>query len=220
MMRSIKYQARSFGQYTGITLGGMVMAAVYTLIIGAPETRIIIFNSTSIMMLAMFIFLFSQIYYSTTTNLALSFGETRRNWFSAAVMCRALFGAVCVLLFFCIIQPVVLMVYGQPLTLQWAFLPLAVCAGVFLACLGDTLGFLTLRFCAKWMVITMIGIFLIIIAIALALIIASLYDLGTDLWTTLYNAMVSWWLPLIILAACVPLELASWALLRHIPVKG
>lgn len=218
MTRSIKYQARSLGQYTGITLGVMVMAVVYTLIIGAPETRMIIFNSTSIMMLAMFIFLFSQIYYSTITNLALAFGETRRNWFSAGIVCKALFGAVCVLVFFCIIQPGALMVYGQPLTLQWAFLPLAVCAGVLLACLGGTLGFLTLRFGAKWMVITMIGIFLIIIA--LALIIAFSYDLGTDLWKNLYTAMVSWWLPLVILAACVPLELASWALLRRITIKG
>lgn len=211
-MRSVRYQGKNLLLYAGLSLGICFAAIFYTLLFGHDETLPIVYYATSLMMLAMFLFIFTFSFFSLNTSLALSFGATRRHWFWAGVISKALFAIVCGAVFILVIEPFAMWVYGYAFAIRTEYLLLAAGISLFLSFAGGMLGTLTLRYGMKWMLIT-------ILLFVLAIVGSGLFLLFTDRIETALNLLQAPWLPLIPLAACVPMEAIDWILLRRIPVK-
>lgn len=213
MKRSLLFQSAQVLQY-GVLLCGMMLVFIpYTWMISDNFNFIFYFRNFSLTMIFVMLFVLLQAYYCNNTQMALSFGGTRKNWFFSSLVTLPILALLPVLFFFFVADPLAHQFAGLPHQPAANLLPLALCAAVFVACLGSTMGYVVARVGAKWMVITLIAIFLMGV---FAGIFAALSSGFEKLLASITNPIFS----LVVLALCVPCQFASWRMLRNMMVRG
>lgn len=218
MMKSLRYQAKSFGQYLLLTVLVLLVSIVYGYLFSGKDVQMIIFRAMSYMILGLFILIFSQNFYGVCTQMALSYGATRRGWFKASIVASAAYALLGVLVLVVVMEPLGLFLFGQPVVWNFSILPFALVFGLFLVYFGNTMGYLSARFGMKWVVITMLAFILVIFGVALA--VAILYETGTFTLAQMIG-VIAGPLPIaILLALCVGLQFANWGMLRNMAVRG
>lgn len=218
MMKSLRYQAKSFGQYLLLTVVVLLVSIAYGYLFGGKDVQIMVFRMMSYMVLGLFILIFSQNFYGVCTQMALSYGATRRGWFKASIIASAAYALLGVLALVVVMEPLGLFLFGQPVVWNFSILPFALAFGVFLVYFGTAMGYLNIRFGMKWVLIIMIAFILIIFGVALT--VAILYETGTFTLEQMVGAITGPLPIAVLLALCVGLQFVNWGMLRNMAVRG
>lgn len=220
MTKSLRYLFRTYAQYIGMIAVATLIGVLYAHNDTTVETKMFTFRMMAYLMLLLFLMMFPYSASTSSTPMALSFGATRRGWFGASIIAKALFALVSVALVLCVVEPLGMLLIGAPVAINIAVLPMLLGGGLFISSLGGLLGNVAARFGAKVSIIIM-AVLVLGFAIGGGIIgflsaePGALVEAAIALFTGLSPV------PFLVLAAlCVPFEVANWFLLRKMAVRG
>lgn len=216
MKKSLRYQARYLLQYLGVTALVYLGCIFYMMLIrsgsGTARFSMMSFELCLYFELILFSFLYTCIFNSSYLSSALEFGATRQGWFKAMLVFKAAYVLGSLALAGAVV-PIASWFFKQPSVWGISFFPLLGAAALLVASIGSLLGILSARFGAKCMVIGILGGILLVLAGVLGFVF-----LGTE---ELFMGVVrSVWLPVLLVALCLPAELCNWLAVRGTAVKG
>lgn len=213
MIRSLKCQALGIRQYVAVTLLATFGSFIYSWLMGGGRTNIIVFRVTSYITVAAFLWVFTQTYFSVYTPMALSCGATRRGWFFASVVTQVTYGALAGGVLLLAAEPLASWLFNGQAQIPWHAAPLVLSLCIFIVCFGGMLGFITLRYGTKAMLVILFGVILLVVGV---------FIFGIAFWPAkIINIPLNGAVPpLIILALSAGAQGVNWRALRCLAVKG
>ena len=182
---------------------------------GDIETQSFIITMMSYMMIGLLLLIFSQTICAMQTQMALSMGCTRRNWYAASVVTRVLFALLVALAYLFVFAPFGQWATGVATTINLAYMPLFLCAAIFLVCLGGFIGYIAMAYGGKWM--TFVFFFLLALSMLSML---SIVVIGLNVPPDVIFSWLQHPLPAgILLALSALMEICGWRLIRRAAVK-
>lgn len=212
MKRSLKYQCIYIGQQMGIA--GLIFLAFipYAWLIAGSASPLTMFNLMNWMLYLLFMLLYPQSLNSTQSQMAISFGATRKSWLLAYIPVRMLSVLASTLAITFVIDPLAHFAFSEPFAFALGMIPLRLAAGMLASSLGALTGYLMSRINAKTAVLVLISLVLSVLGAGFGIMIG----FGA---LPLFAFLQSVWFPLLLAALCVPLEFAGWLLVRNMAIK-